>query len=81
MIELIVGEKGQITLPQEVLEHLVVRPGDALDLKLMSHGRVEMTKPRTKRNWEELAGILDGKTNGVRLTIEEIRAATRAPHG
>ena len=41
-ITLTVTAKGQITLRREVLQHLGARPGDKVDVDLVSDGRLQL---------------------------------------
>ena len=47
-ITLTVTAKGQITLRQDVLEHLGVRPGDKVDADLLKDGRLQIRAKRGK---------------------------------
>jgi G:T/U-mismatch repair DNA glycosylase len=55
-----------------VLRHLGIRPGDRIRLDLLPDGRAELAAERRQGSWDAVRGCLAGKTNGARLTIEEI---------
>jgi len=75
MTTLSVTARGQVTFRKEVLQHLGIKPGDKIDLHLLPDGRAELRAAQPKGSFRELRGILKGKTNGVRLSIEEINEA------
>jgi len=75
MTTLSVTARGQVTFRKEVLQHLGIKPGDKIDLHLLPDGRAALRAAQPKGSFRELQGILGGKTNGVRLSIEEINEA------
>ncbi|MEB2318126.1 MAG: transcriptional regulator [Pseudomonadota bacterium] len=75
MTTLSVTARGQVTFRKEVLQHLGIKPGDKIDLHLLPDGRAELRAAQPKGSFRELRGILKGKTNGARLSIEEINEA------
>jgi bifunctional DNA-binding transcriptional regulator/antitoxin component of YhaV-PrlF toxin-antitoxin module len=75
MTTLTVTARGQVTFRKEVLQHLGIRPGDRIRLDLLPDGRAELKADRRQGSWREFAGFLKGKTNGARLSIEEINEA------
>jgi hypothetical protein len=72
MTILTVTVRGQVTLRKDVLKHLGVQPGGRIRLGLLPDGRVELAAQKPKGAIWELRGFLKGKTNGARLSIEEI---------
>lgn len=76
MPTLTVTRRGQVTFRKEVLQHLGVQPGQRIQLDLLPDGRAELSADQPKGPWRDLAGFLDGKTNGARLSIEGIAAIT-----
>ncbi len=64
--------RGQVTLRKDVLRHFGVKPGDKINLELLPGGKGVVQAERKKGNISDLAGFLKEKTNGVRLTVEEI---------
>ena len=72
-ITLTVTAKGQITLRREVLAHLGVRPGDKLDVDLLSDGRMQL-RPKRGTSAEAVFGML-AKPGTPRLSVEEINEA------
>jgi antitoxin component of MazEF toxin-antitoxin module len=67
--------RGQVTLRKEILQHVGVKPGEKLEIDLLPGGEFRGRAVRKRRSISDLAGCLKGKTNGVRLTIEEITEA------
>ena len=74
MATLTVTAEGEVTFQEEVLKHLGVRPGEKITLDLLPEGRAEL-RAQPKGSWDDMVGFLDGKTNGARLSIEEIDQA------
>lgn len=75
MTTLTVTARGQVTFRKDVLKHLGIGPGDKITLDLLPNGRAELKAEKPKGSWDALYGILKGKGNGARLTIEEINDA------
>jgi len=75
MSTLTVTARGQVTFRKEVLQHLGIKPGERIELDLMPDGRAELRAAQPKGSFRELRGILKGKTNGARLSIEDIDEA------
>ncbi|MGC4080825.1 MAG: AbrB/MazE/SpoVT family DNA-binding domain-containing protein [Vicinamibacterales bacterium] len=75
MTTLTVTERGQVTFRKEVLRHLGIQPGEKIELDLLPDGKAELKAARRKGSWRELHGMLKGKGNGVRLSIEDINDA------
>lgn len=72
MTSLTITARGQVTFRKEVLKHLGIRPGDKIRLDLLPNGRAEITAERPQGSWHAVRGFLQGKTNGARLSIEDI---------
>ncbi len=72
MTTLTVTKRGQVTFRKDVLKHLGIEPGGKIRLDLLPGGRAELKADRRQGSWREFAGFLKGKTNGARLSIEEI---------
>lgn len=72
MPTLTVTARGQVTFRKDVLRHLGIRPGDRIRLDLLPDGRAELAAERSQGSWEAVRGFLAGKTNGARLSIEDI---------
>ena len=62
--------KGQISLPKELLNHLGVRPGDKLNIDLLTGGRIQL-RPKRKNSASSVFGML-ARPGTPRLTIENI---------
>ncbi|WP_152046756.1 AbrB/MazE/SpoVT family DNA-binding domain-containing protein [Aureimonas psammosilenae] len=75
MTTLTVTARGQVTFRKDVLQHLGIQPGGKIRLDLLPDGRAELTAEKPKGSWDQIAGFLAGKTNGLSLTIEEINEA------
>lgn len=75
MATLKVTARGQVTFRKEVLKHLGVEPGEKIELELLPGGKATLQPARKEGKLSELAGVLKGKTNGARLTIEEMDEA------
>ncbi|WP_287899131.1 AbrB/MazE/SpoVT family DNA-binding domain-containing protein [Brevundimonas sp.] len=76
MTTLTVTSRGQVTFRKEVLQHLGVQPGQKVRLDLLPDGRAELSADQPQGSWRELADFMRGRTNGARLTIEQIAALT-----
>ncbi|MFN3837852.1 MAG: AbrB/MazE/SpoVT family DNA-binding domain-containing protein [Brevundimonas sp.] len=72
MTILTVTSRGQVTFRKEVLQHLGLQPGQKIELNLLPDGRAELSAERMKGSWSDVSGLLKGRTNGARLSIEEI---------
>jgi bifunctional DNA-binding transcriptional regulator/antitoxin component of YhaV-PrlF toxin-antitoxin module len=75
MTTLTVTSRGQVTFRKDVLRHLGVQLGGRIHLDLLPDGRAELTAEKPKSSFRELHGFLNGKTNGARLSIQEISDA------
>jgi bifunctional DNA-binding transcriptional regulator/antitoxin component of YhaV-PrlF toxin-antitoxin module len=78
MTILTVTARGQVTFRKDVLKHLGIQPGGKIRLDLLPDGRAELKADRGAGAWRELSGMLKGKGNGARLSIEEINDAVAA---
>ena len=75
MTTLTVTARGQVTFRKDVLKHLGIQPGGKIRLDLLPDGRAELKADQPRGSWRELNGMLRGKGNGVRLSIEELNDA------
>lgn len=75
MTTLTVTSRGQVTFRREVLQHLGIKPGEKIELDLLPDGRAQLRATQQQAPLRQLAGFLQGKTNGKVLTIEEIDQA------
>lgn len=75
MTTLSVTTRGQVTFRKDVLKHLGIQPGGKIRIDLLPDGRAELRADTGNGSWQELSGMLKTKTNGTRLSIEEIDAA------
>lgn len=86
MATLTVTTRGQITFRKDVLEHLGIQPGGKIRLNLLPDGKAELEADKGQGSWQELSGVLKNKTNGLRLSLEELddaiaEAGAAAGHG
>jgi len=72
MRALTVTSGGQIALCEDVLQHLGIEPGDKIHVDLLPDSRVQLSAERSKETMGDLQGFLRGKTNGRKLSVEEI---------
>ena len=75
MATLTVTAKGQITLKQELLRHLNVAPGQKVEVEKLPDGRLSIAPAKSTGSIERFFGSIENK-EGIRLTIEEIKAIT-----
>ncbi|TPQ37896.1 transcriptional regulator [Bradyrhizobium guangdongense] len=75
MPRLKVTKHGHVTLPADVLEHLCVRPGDALVATELPNGRIEL-RARPTGKISDAFGYLSDKRRGRSLSIAEINKLT-----
>jgi len=75
MTTLTITARGQVTFRKEVLQHLGVRPGDKIRLDLLPNGRAELAAERPQGSLRDLHRFLKDRTNGRRLSIDEINEA------
>ncbi len=77
MTTLTVTAKGQVTLRKDVLRHLGVNPGDAIDVEKLPDGRVEV---KAAQPTAEISGVFNllKRKKGPVLSVEEMnRIAAR----
>ena len=75
MTTLTVTTRGQVTFRKDVLKHLGIQPGGKIRLDLLPDGLAEMKAEQPKGSWRQVYGMLKGKGNGAKLSIEEINDA------
>jgi bifunctional DNA-binding transcriptional regulator/antitoxin component of YhaV-PrlF toxin-antitoxin module len=75
MTTLRVTARGQVTFRKDVLQHLGILPGGKIRIDLLPDGRAELKADQGNGSWLELSGMLKGKTNGAKLSIDEINDA------
>lgn len=75
MTTLTVTSRGQVTFRKEVLQHLGIPPGGKIRLDLLPDGRAELKADEPKGSWRQMHGMLKGKGNGARLSIDDINRA------
>ena len=72
---LTVTTKGQVTLRKEILGHLGVGPGEKVEINLLPGGRVQIKARQQSKSISQLRGFLRDKTDGTRLSLEELNDA------
>lgn len=72
MTTLTVTARGQVTFRKDALTHLGIGPGDRIRLDSLPDGRAELRAERPAGSWRVLHGLLRGKGNGARSSVEEI---------
>ncbi len=75
MATLTVTARGQVTFRKDVLKHLGIQPGERIKLDLLPDGRAELRAEQASGSWDAMRGFLATRTNGVRLTIDELDEA------
>ena len=68
MATLTLTTRGQLTIRKEFLEHIGVMPGDRIHMEKTVDGKLTLERAEPQGSWQDLAGILKGKTNGAVLT-------------
>ena len=71
MSTLTVSIKGQVTLSQDLMKHLGVRPGGKMAVEKLPGGRIELKAARPTGKISDVFGSLKRK-NGPSFTIEEM---------
>ena len=66
--------RGQVTFRKEALQHLGIRPGDKIELVLMSGGKGIITASKPAGTVDMFLGLLAGKTAKV-ATLDEMHEA------
>jgi antitoxin PrlF len=74
MSTLTITSKGQVTFKKGWLEHLKAKPGDRLEVRPLSDGRLEI-KVAPAQGIESVFGLLAKKT-AVKATLADIKAAS-----
>lgn len=75
MTTLTVTTRGQVTFRKDVLKHLGIQPGGKIRLDLLPNGRAELKADQPRGCWQQVYGMLEGKGNGRKLSIEDINDA------
>lgn len=75
--DLTLTAKGQLTLRQEVRDHLGVRPGQKLSVELLPDGRVALKPAGQKADVSGLFGLLY-EPGRPALSLEEMQEAMEA---
>jgi len=75
MKTLTVTARGQVTFRKDVLKHLGIQPGGKIRLDLLPEGRAVLAAAQPTGSWQDLQGMLKGKGNGTKLSIEALNDA------
>ena len=70
MSKLKVTAKGQVTLRKDLLNHLGVRPGEAVAVSKLPGGAIEVRAARSGGQISDIFGLL--KRKGKRLSIADM---------
>ena len=76
-IELTITAKHQVTLPQAVLDHLGVKPGDKVSVALTGDGRVELAAASAGHDLTRVRGILH-RPGRRPVSLQEMQEAIEA---
>ena len=70
-------QKGQVTIPKRLREHLGLKPGAQVEFEVLADGRVVVVAKGKRRRgkFDHLVGSAKGK--GPNLSTDEIMALTR----
>jgi bifunctional DNA-binding transcriptional regulator/antitoxin component of YhaV-PrlF toxin-antitoxin module len=77
---LTVTAKGQVTLRQELLRHLGVKPGEQIEVSALPGGLIEVRAAMPSGSIEGFIGLLAGHRLKV-ASLEEIQRAAEAGWG
>ncbi len=72
MSTLTVTAKGQVTLRQDILRHLGVKPGDKISVEKLPDGRIEVRAERPAGKISDVFNCLK-QAQGPSLSIEEMK--------
>jgi bifunctional DNA-binding transcriptional regulator/antitoxin component of YhaV-PrlF toxin-antitoxin module len=75
MTTLTVTSRGQVTLRRDILRHLGVAPGDRIDVDLLPDAQAALRAANRRGSVTDLRGMLKSKTNGRRLSVDQIGEA------
>ena len=75
MATLTITAKGQITLKQELLQHMNVTPGQKVQIDKLPDGRLIVQPAAQTGSIDDFIGSLEQK-GGPRLTIAQIKKIT-----
>jgi len=71
---LTVTAKGQVTLRQELLRHLGVKPGEQIEVFALTGGRIEVRAAQPSASIEGFIGLLAGRSSKT-ASLEQIQQA------
>jgi aspartate 1-decarboxylase len=74
MSTLMITPEGQITLDEDVLQHLGVQPGEQVVVNKLPNGRIEIKAGNTGSSISDAYGILAGKNKrSISLSMDQIK--------
>jgi len=71
---LTVTAKGQVTLRQELLRHLGVKPGEQIEVSALPGGRIEVRAAQPFASIEGFIGLLAGRSSKT-ASLDDIQQA------
>jgi bifunctional DNA-binding transcriptional regulator/antitoxin component of YhaV-PrlF toxin-antitoxin module len=71
---LTVTAKDQVTLRQELLRHLGVKPGEQIEVSALPGGRIEVRAAQPSASIEGFIGLLAGRSSKT-ASLEDIQQA------
>jgi bifunctional DNA-binding transcriptional regulator/antitoxin component of YhaV-PrlF toxin-antitoxin module len=74
-IELKITAKGQITLKKELMEHLMVKPGDSVSVDIAARGHVSIHRIQKTHSINDIVGILKRPPGVKHATLKDIEDA------
>jgi hypothetical protein len=72
MNTLVINTKGQISLSEDLVSHLGLRPGEKLVAEKLPDNRIELRAFKPTGKISDTFGSLNAKRNGRALSIEEM---------
>lgn len=66
------------TLTVTARQHPGIQPGQRIEIDLLPGGQAQSIAAAAKRNFRDLHGLLEDRTNGRVLTLEELSDAIAA---
>jgi antitoxin PrlF len=77
MKTLTVTERGQVTFPKDVLQHLGIRPGEKIEWERQPNGEITLRAARPLGTIDSFLGLLARRTRKI-ATLDEMSDAAAA---
>ena len=77
MKTLTVTERGQVTFPKDVLQHLGIRPGENIEWEKQPDGAITLRAARSLGTIDGFLGLLARRTRKI-ATLDEMNEAAAA---